>query len=360
MNIVSPLYLWLLLCLLPALVLFLWWTWIRRQRAIRDFVPTRLLKQLTIGVSTPRQLLKRVIMVLAVAALLVTLARPRWGQIEQETQGSGLDIVVCFDVSRSMLAADLKPNRLMRAKLAAYELLSMTRTDRLGLVAFAGSAFLQCPLALDPEAFRQSVGALDTEVIPDAGTTIGEAIREARTAFVDDSQATRVIVIFTDGEDHEPGAIEAAARAQSTGIRVFTVGVGSAEGDLLRTSDPFGNVIFLRDETGNVIRSRLDEEQLKAIAETGGGFYVSLQSPQAMEHLYQRGLEVLPKGGFAGTRLRQWQERYQWPLALGLLLLLIEVLIPEARKEPTKRPGALADDSPVFGPESQSREGVTR
>lgn len=332
MHFATPLAIWLIIGLTPALALFFWWTWCRRQAAIRLVVRERLVADLTVGVSKPIQIAQRFLLWLGVAALLLALARPRWGFIEQEAQSSGLDIVVCFDVSRSMLAADLKPNRMTRAKMAAYDLISLGRSDRLGLVAFAGTAFLQCPLALDPEAFRQSIAALDTEVIPESGTFMAGAIQEARDAFSTDSQAARVIVILTDGEDHEPGAIEAARRAYRDGFRIFTLGVGTEEGDLLRTSDPYGNTVFVRDDTGNVVRSKMDPQLLKELAEAGGGFFLPLQTPGTMEALYDRGLTVLPKGSFSGGRLRQWQERYQWPLALGVLFLVCEVLLLEHRR----------------------------
>lgn len=327
-----PVFLVLLAVLAPMVGVFLWFTWRSKQRAVQAFVRTRLLSQLTVGVSPWRQQAKRWMTAAGAMLVLLGLARPLWGFIEQESRGSGLDIVVCFDVSRSMLAGDLKPSRLQRARMAAHDLARMAKGDRLGLVAFAGTAFLQCPLALDPEAFRQSVGALDTEIIPEAGTALAEAIREARQAFSDESGASRVIVVMTDGEDHEPGALEAAREAAKDGIRVYTVGVGSAEGDLLRMTDPYGNAVFVRDETGNAVKSRLNEKLLREVADTGLGFYVNLQDPQAMRTVYERGIGKLARGEFAGGKVRQARERFQWPLAAGLLILALEMVLPEARR----------------------------
>jgi len=329
-----PVYLVLLVVLTPMVGLFLWWTWRMKQRAIAGFVRSRLLAQLTVGVSVWRQQIKRWTLAVAIALLLLSLARPLWGFIEEESRGSGLDIIVCFDVSRSMLATDLKPNRLQRAKLGSYDLARLTKGDRLGLVAFAGSAFLQCPLALDPEAFRQSVTALDTDIIPEAGTALADAIREARQAFNTESGASRAIVVLTDGEDHEPGALDAAKEAAKDGIKVYTLGLGSAEGELLRTSDPYGNPVFVRDESGNVVKSRLNEELLREVADAGGGFYLSMQDPQAMRTLYDRGLGLLPKGDFAGGKVRQARERFQWPLALVAAFLIFEFLLSEQRRQP--------------------------
>lgn len=328
----APVFLLLALVAVPFVAVFLWWTWRSRQRAIVQFVSARLVGQLTIGVSRWRQQYKRWSLGVAVVLMLLALARPQLGSLEQESRGSGLDIVVCMDVSRSMLASDLKPNRLQRARLGAYDLVRLGRGDRLGLVAFAGTAFLQCPLALDPEAFRQSVAALDTDIIPEAGTALADAIREARQAFSKDSGASKAIVIFTDGEDHEEGAVEAAKEAAKDGIRIYTLGLGSPEGDLLRTTDPYGNTVFIRDESGNVVKSRLNDGLLRQIAEDTKGFYQSMQDPQALRILYERGLATLPKGQFAGGKVRQPRERFQWVLGAALLVLLVEWVVSEQRR----------------------------
>ena len=159
-------------------------------------VQARLIPSLIPGLHPWRRRLKQGLLLAAVALVLLGIARPWWGYVEEESRGTGVDVVLCMDVSRSMLASDLKPSRIQRAKLAAFDLARMAKGDRVALVAFAGTAFLQCPLALDPEAFRQSVTALDTEVIPEAGTTLSEAIKEARRAFAEDSGASRAIVVM--------------------------------------------------------------------------------------------------------------------------------------------------------------------
>ncbi len=343
MSFASPAYIALLVVAAPLLLAFLWWTWRSKRSAVARFVRTRLLAQLTVGVSPWRQQAKRGLLYLGVLVLLVALARPRIGFIEQDSHGTGLDIIVCFDVSRSMLATDLKPDRLTRAKLAAYDLAQSAKGDRLGLVPFAGNAFLQCPLALDPEAFRQSVAALDTETIPDPGTVLGDAIREARLGFRQESGATRVILVLTDGEDHDPNAVAAAREAFAENIRVYTIGVGTPAGEVLKTADPYGNPVFIRDEAGNPVRSKLNENLLQEIAKAGGGFYLPMQGAQTMRTLYERGLGTLARGDFTGGKVRQWHERYQWPLALAVVLLAVEFLYPEMRR-PTgsRRPGDAA------------------
>jgi len=330
MSFAAPQLLWLALGFLPVLILFFWWTWRQKQAALAQFVGSRLLTELVVGFSATRQWIKRSLLVAAVGAVLLALARPVWGFTEEASRSSGLDIIVCFDVSKSMLATDLKPNRLQRAKLAVQDLLKVAPADRLGLVAFAGSAFLQCPLALDSESFRLSVQALDTDTIPLPGTALAEALREAQLAFKGESAGARAVVIFTDGEDHEPGAVERAKECVKDGIRIFTVGVGTTAGEILTdTPDPFGNKRFVRDDAGNVVKSVLNESALKEIAEAGGGFYLPLQNAQTMNTLYQRGLAPMPKVASKAEQFRQATERFQWPLAFAVLLLLIEIVVPE-------------------------------
>lgn len=340
MNFATPQYLLLAAALLPLTGWFLWWTWRRKQVAARAFVRSRLFGALTVGVSRPLQIAKRVLLWLAVASVLFTLARPRWGYRDEEALSSGLDVMVVFDVSRSMLATDASPNRLEKAKRAVHDLLGLARADRVGLVAFAGDSFLQAPLTLDDDAFRQTVQGLDTDIIPVQGSDLAGALREAVAAFGKDSTGARAIVVLTDGEDHEEGAVEAAKAAARDGIRVFTLGVGSPAGTVLRMTDPYGNAVFVKDEQGNAVKSRLNETLLKEVADAGGGFYLPLQNRQTVQNLYQRGLEILPRTAVRAGKTRQWYERFQWPLGLAILLLISEFLLPEHRRTVTARPGA--------------------
>src|SRR6266581_8891138 len=237
MRFEYPYLLWLLLPAIPGLLAFFWWAWRTKQRLIAQFVQSRLLANLTVGVSTTRQKIRMGLLVASMALLIVVLARPQWGFDWEEAKQRGLDVVVAIDTSKSMLAEDVAPNRLARAKLAALDLKKLARTDRVGLVAFAGSAFLQCPLSFDDEAFRQSVDALDVNIIPQGGTALAEAIQTARAAFKEKSDNHKVLVLFTDGEDHDGHAVEAAKSAAAEGMLIFTVGVGSANGELLRMAD---------------------------------------------------------------------------------------------------------------------------
>jgi Ca-activated chloride channel homolog len=347
LNFANPFLLWLLLLLLP-LALLLAWAWRVRQRLLARFISPRLLATLTAGVSKQRQKVRMALFFVAVAALLFSLARPQLGFSLEESKQSGLDIVVAIDTSKSMLADDVQPNRLQRAKLAALDLMRLAQSDRLGLVAFAGGAFLQCPLSLDEEAFRQSVEFLDVNVIPQGGTAVAEAIQAARAAFKEENENHKILVLFTDGEDNDDAeaALAAAREARKVGMRIFTIGVGTPAGEVLSTKDPYGNRVFIKDAQGNVVKSRLNENLLQQMAKETDGFYLPLTGARSMDVLYERGLAPLPKSESATRTIRQYHERFQWFIGAAILLLLAEMLFPERSKSPkSKVPGP----KPVVG-----------
>jgi Ca-activated chloride channel family protein len=341
MNFAHVQILWLLLVLPPALAAFFWWAARVRQRLLAAFIDARLLAALTTGVSPRRQKIRAALLVAAVACLIIALARPQWHFDWDKIEQRGLDIVVAVDTSKSMLATDIAPNRLARAKLATLDLMQQARSDRLGLVAFAGEAYLSCPLTIDDTAFRQSVEALDVHTIPEGGTAIATAINTALTAFKEGNHF-KVMVLLTDGEDNdsEAGALAAAQDAAKAGLKIFTVGIGTAAGDLLRTTDANGNSDYVRDSDGNVVKSHLNERLLKQIAGATGGFYLPL-GPQTMDTLYERGIAPLPKSDAQEKLVRRYHEQYQWPLAVAMILLLLEMLLPDRTREAkTARPPA--------------------
>src|SRR6516162_5258772 len=231
MSFAHPQILWLLLVFPPALLAFFWWSLRKRQQMMTRFIESRLLAGLVSGISPARRKLRLALLLAAVVCIILALARPQWGFTWQEVKQKSVDIVVAIDTSKSMLAQDIAPNRLARAKLAAMDLMQVAKGDRLGLVAFAGSAFLQCPLTIDDVAFRQSVESLDVNTIPQGGTAVAEAIDVALTAFKEGDNH-KVLVLMSDGEDHDSGAAEAAKHAAAAGLRIYTIGIGTPEGEL--------------------------------------------------------------------------------------------------------------------------------
>lgn len=324
--------LWLLLAAIPALIAFFWWAGRERERITAQFIEARLLPALMVGLSTTRQKIRRACLIAAVALAVIVMARPQWGFDWEETKLRGLDIVVAIDTSKSMLATDIVPNRLTRAKLAALDLMQQAKSDRLGLVAFAGRAFLQCPLTADDTAFRQSVEALDVNIIPQGGTAIAEAINTASTAFKEGDNH-KVLVLFTDGEDNDEGALESAKAAAEVGMKIFTVGIGTAAGEMVRYTDANGSSDYVRDEHGSVLKSHLNEQLLSEIASATDGRYLLLSGAKTMDVLYEQGLSPLPKSDSAAKLVKRYHERFHWPLAAAIVLLMVEMLIPARKRE---------------------------
>lgn len=331
MNWAHSQILWLLLVVPPALFAFFWRVWKVRQKLLAAFIDARLLSSLTVGISPARQKIRFGLIIAAAACLIIALARPQWHFDWDKVEQRGLDIAVAVDTSKSMLATDVTPNRLARAKLAALDLMQQAKADRLGLVAFAGDAFLECPLTIDDTAFRQSVDALDVNTIPEGGTAIATAINTALGTFKE-SDHFKVMVLFTDGEDNDEGALEAAQAAAKEGLKIFTVGIGTKEGSILRIKDANGNEDYVRDPDGNVVKSHLNEDLLKQIASVTGGFYMPL-SPTTVDTIYERGIAPLPKSGSEEKLVRHYHEQYQWPLGVAMILLVVEMLLPDRKRE---------------------------
>jgi len=335
MNFAHGHVLWLLAIIPPLLIVFFWWAWRERQRLMTQFIQARLLPGLISGLSPARQKLRFALITVAVTLLLVALARPQWGFTWEESKQKGLDIVVAIDTSKSMLAEDIAPNRLQRAKLAALDLMQQAQSDRLGLVAFAGGAFLQCPLTIDDNAFKQSVETLDVNIIPQGGTAVAEAINTALGAFKEGDNF-KVLVLFTDGEDNDENAVAAAEAAAKEGMKIFTIGIGTAEGELLRVKDAKGRTDYIRDDEGNVVKSRLNETLLQQIAgASDGGFYLPMRGAKTIDTLYEKGLAPLPKSEGQEKLIKRMHERYHWPLGIAIVLLLVEMLMPERSKRKT-------------------------
>ncbi|MCP4578844.1 MAG: VWA domain-containing protein [Deltaproteobacteria bacterium] len=300
--------------------------------ALQEFASGRLLEKLTQGVSPRKRMIKRVILVLAVAAIFTALARPQMGFQWKEIKRKGIDILVAVDTSKSMLAEDVKPNRLERSKYGIMDFVSKLEGDRVGLLPFAGTAFLMCPLTLDYNAFKNSLEALDTGIIPQGGTDLASAIYEAESAFQNDANH-KILVLVTDGEDMEGEALSAATEAKNKGLTIYTVGVGTRSGELIPLLNVGKNGAFVKDETGQPVKSRLDETMLQKIAEATGGRYEPLgQQAEGLEAIYREKLSLVPKQDLAERMQKVPIERFQWPLMLALILLMAEFAISDRKR----------------------------
>jgi len=317
------------LVLVPALAVFFVWARQRRRRALETFVAAALLPTVAPDVDARRRTLRAVALTTAMLLLIVAIGGPMWGFRWQEVKREGIDLIVAIDTSRSMMAVDVKPNRLARAKLAVQDLLAQLNGDRIGLVAFAGSAFVQSPLTLDYGAFAQSLEAIEVGIIPKGGTALAEAIDVSLEAFEGRQGNHQALVLITDGEDHEGKVKEAAQRAADRGVKIYTIGIGTAEGELI----PSESGGFVKDRSGQVVKSRLDEDTLKQIAvDTGGVYLHAAGASLGLTELYNDYIAKMEKRELASTLERRFEHRFQIPLALALGLLLLEPLIGERRR----------------------------
>ncbi len=342
-RIGRPELLWLL-WLVPLVAVFFFWSARRRQRLLEQFASSELLSRLVGHTSPRRQGVKAGLVVVALSLLLLSLAEIKYGFTWEEVRRRGVDIVVALDVSDSMLVEDAEQggelSRLERAKREIADLLRLLEGDRIGLVAFAGTAFLECPLTLDYGAAELFLDAIDTDLIPVKGTAIGEALTTSIEAFEDGPDRSRAIILITDGEDHQGEALEVAEMASEREIRIFPIGIGRDEGAPI--PQPGGG--FRRDRSGEIILSRLDEPTLQRIALTTGGRYVrSVTGDVDLEQIYLQGIKVsLEDQELGASRRERWKERFQWLLAGALVLLMLEPLLSERRRSLPGAAGALA------------------
>ena len=322
-----------LYALVPLLLVFFWLALRFRQQALDQFGETHLVEKLAASVSRRARLAKGLLTLVAIWALVTALARPQFGTRVELVRREGQDIVVALDLSNSMLAEDMAPNRLERAKLAVARLISRLEGDRIGLVAFAGDAFVQCPLTHDYGAATMFLNAMEPRIVPVQGTDLGAALSVSIDAFDADVREHRVLIVITDGEDHEGDIDVAVSRATDEGISVYTVGIGSVDGVPIPEYDAGGQRRgFLRDSDGNVVTTRLDQETLQRIAATTGGEYFHATARGAELNALAENIVAVGGREVEDQQVTQFEEQFQIFLGLALVLLLVEFLIPERKK----------------------------
>jgi Ca-activated chloride channel family protein len=332
MTFGAPEWLWGLF-LIPALIALFISAERRGLERLHDFVSDRLLPQLAGTVNQPRRLVKFGSQLLSLSFVLLALAQPRWGYTFEDVKRKGLDLLIAVDASRSMLSNDVQPNRLERVKLAAQDLISQLQGDRVGLIAFAGSAAVQAPLTIDYDAVVEALNDLDIKTVPEGGTNISDAIKLAHVVFGKTATGNRALILFTDGEELEGDAVKTAQAAAGEGLRIFTVGVGTPQGSLIPITGENGETAFVKDSASQVVKSKLDEKRLREIAQATGGLYLHLENgPRTMRQLYDDGLSKM-KAAEIDTRLsRRPIERYEWPLSIALIALILSILIGERKR----------------------------
>src|SRR5947207_1212241 len=325
-------WLWGLL-LIPILIALFIRAEQRGVSRLQEFVSARLLPQLVGTVNRPRRVVRFGLELLGLSLALVSLAQPRWGYTFEDVKRKGLDLLIAVDTSRSMLSNDVQPNRLERVKLVSQDLINELQGDRVGLIAFAGRAFLQAPLTIDYDAVFEAIRDLDTKTIPEGGTNISSAIDLAAQSFGKSAVGNRALIIFTDGEELSGGAVKTAKAAADAGVRIFAVGVGTAQGSLIPISGEDGETAFVKDSAGKVVKSKLDEKRLREIAQATGGFYLPLENgPRTMQKIYTEGLAKMQAAEMDVRLSRLPIERYEWPLGAALVALAFSILVRERKR----------------------------
>ncbi len=325
-------FIYVLAVLIPLLLVFFWLIFRMKKRAMQRFGNLSLLQKLSLSFSPRKQRWKVALFVLAVFFLLFSLARPQLGTKLTLMKREGVDIVIAMDCSLSMLAEDFKPNRLEKAKQEVNGLIARMQGDRVGLVAFAGVAFVQCPLTIDYSAAQMFLDIMDVNLIPQAGTAVGDAIRTSIKAFNQKERKYKVLILLTDGEDHDSDPLKAAEEAAQEGIRIYTIGIGSSQGEPIPIRNERGEVTgFKKDREGNVVVSKLDETTLQKIAlTTGGKYYHASSGEMELDKIYDD-ISKMEKKELEGKLMVQYEDRYQYFLFISIVLLVVEFMISERR-----------------------------
>ncbi len=330
MTFAKPIFLYLLIILLPTLAIFFWWAEKRRKNAIQKLGNPTLINRLSASVNWRGRRWKTVFWLLVLTMLLIALARPQWGSEVQMVEQEGIEVMVALDVSQSMLAQDIKPDRLSRAKMEISELMDRLGGDEVGLVLFSGASFIQFPLTSDYGTARTFLESARPEIISRPGTNVGNAIRTALSGFDFDRATQKVILLITDGEAHDADATAMAQEAADKGVLIYTIGFGSAQGEPIPQYNERGEVTgYKKDQNGEVVLTKLDEATLKQIAKIGSGQYFHATASGAELDALLNELNALQKSKLE-SQFETWGiERFQGFLLIALIALIASELIPD-------------------------------
>jgi Ca-activated chloride channel family protein len=311
-----------LLWAVPVLGLFLFWALRKRRKRLQLLISPILIPQIASDLSRPRVIYRAFLLLGFFVFAILALARPQWGTRLETVRRRGVDIFAALDTSYSMNAEDVAPSRLAKAKSEIRTLLENLRGDRIGLVCFAGTAIVECPLTLDYGAAALFLDTASTEIIPDPGTSLAAAIRTATEGFVAKEKKYKVLVLFTDGEDLEGQVDSAIAQAREANVIIYTIGVGSPQGMPIPVRDPKGDIIeYRKDEKGQIVVSRLDEPSLSRIAvQTGGRYFRASTSESEIADLYKE-ISGLDKKELESRLFQNYEDQYQYPLAVAIVML---------------------------------------
>ena len=325
----DPIYLYALV-LIPVLALISWWMVIRQRKQLRRFGDMELVRQLMPDVSRYRPLVKFCLLLTALALLIVLLARPQMGTRISHEKRTGIETIIALDISNSMLAEDVAPSRLDRAKMMVENLVDNFTNDKIGLIVFAGEAFVQLPITSDFVSAKMFLSSIEPSMIETQGTDIAAAVTMATHSFTQEEGVGKAIIVITDGEDHEGGAMEAAQEAKDNGMRVYMLGVGSTKGAPIPIA---GSNDYMKDNTGETVMSALNEDMCKQIAQAGGGAYIHVENNSNAQEQLNHELDKLAKKEISSTVYSDYDEQFQAVGIIVLLLLIAEICILEIKNQ---------------------------
>ena len=322
----DPAYLYLLISL-PLLILIRMYGLRKRKKQLKDFGDILLVKELMPNVSGGRRELKFWLMLAAVALIAIMLARPQMGTKISQDKRQGIEVMIALDISNSMKAEDVAPSRLDKSKMMIENLVDNFTDDKVGLVVFAGDAFIQLPITSDYVSAKMFLQNIDPSLIASQGTNLAEAVGLSSRSFTKQDNVGRAIIVITDGEDHEGGAVEAAKQAKKNGMSVFVLGVGSTKG----TPIPDGNGGYMKDNTGQVVMSALNEEMCKQVAEAGGGAYIHVDNNNLAQRQLDNEISKLQKGDIMNVVYSEYDEQFQAVGILLIIILIVETIVLESK-----------------------------
>ena len=328
-----PVYLNLLL-LVPILIIFFIFAGISKRKKIKNFGDIALIEKLSVSKSVAKDRMRKVLIVIAVGFLILALARPQIGARLTMAKRYGVDMLVAIDTSSSMLARDIKPDRIEKAKLEISSLIDKLKGDRVGIMTFAGDSFVQCPLTLDYGAAKMFLSVIEPDMMPRPGTAIGNAVKAAIKAFTKKERKHKVLILLTDGEDHDTDPIGAAREAKKEGIVIYTIGIGTEKGEPIPIVDETGRIIgYKKDAKGEVVMTKLDEETLRKIALiTDGGYYRATSAGFELDKIYDE-ISRMEKKELSDRLFTQYEDRFQYFLGIAFILLCVEFMIGDRKKK---------------------------
>lgn len=317
--------------IIPVIILFFLVLQFWKYRAQNKFADASLLKKLSPNRSVFKAILKVIVLSLAFVCLIIAMVNPKIGTKLETVKREGVDIVFALDVSKSMLAEDIAPNRLEKSKQLVTQIINNLASDRVGIIAYAGKAFPQLPITTDYASAKMFLQSMNTDMLSSQGTAINEAIKLAKTYFDDEEQTNRVLIIISDGEDHSDEAAAVAEEAHNEGIRIFTIGVGDLKGGPIPEKRNGVILNYKKDNNGETVITKLDEETLKNIAKEANGAYINGKNTNDVVENIREILNTMDKKEFEAKQFADFKDQFQWFLGFGIFFLLLDVFLLERK-----------------------------